>query len=72
MALNYKKVDFWGFDFEIDELYGHATLYIYRSPYDNSCLYKYVDEEHGISSGGYLDPKQAKKVFKNKIKELAA
>ncbi|MCD7879039.1 MAG: hypothetical protein LUG16_03795 [Candidatus Gastranaerophilales bacterium] len=70
--LKYRRVNFWGFDFEINELFGHATLYIYSSEYDRkNVLFKYVDEEHGIQTGGYFSCGKAKREFKNIIKELA-
>ena len=72
MSLNYKRVDFWGFDYEIEDLFGHATLYIYQSEYDNHRLFRYIDEEHGIDGGGWFELKDAKKNFKKQIEKLVA
>lgn len=68
--LNYKKVDILGFDYTIEDLFGHATLFIYSNPYENRRLYKYIDLEHGIDGGGYFELKDAKKNFNKKLREL--
>ena len=70
--LTFTKVDYMGFDFEIEDLFGHATLFIHSNGFDNNTLYKYIDEEHGIKGGGYYSQREAKKDFKNKIKDLVA
>lgn len=71
MGLTYTKRDFYGFDYCIEDLCGHATLYTYTSDYDKShTLHKYIDIEHGIQGGGFYDIRDAKKDFKNKIIEL--
>lgn len=40
--LNYKKVDILGFDYTIEDLFGHATLFIHSNPYENRRLYKNI------------------------------
>lgn len=69
--LKYEKVDLMGFDFNIEDLFGHATLFIHSNNCDKNCLYKYIDTEHDISGGGYYSRAEAEKSFRNKIKELA-
>lgn len=71
MGIVYKKVNYWGFDYNIEELSGQATLYIYSNKYDRkNPLYKYIDEEHGVAGGGYYSRAKAEKSFKEKIQEL--
>ena len=68
MHITYVKRDYYGFDYCIGELCGHATLYTYTSEYDrNRTLHKYIDDEHHIQGGGFYDVKDAKKDFKRTI-----
>lgn len=68
--LNYKKVDILGFEYEIEDLVGYATLFICANPFDQNKLFKYIDIEHEIEGGGYFLLKDAKRSFKEKLKEL--
>jgi hypothetical protein len=71
MQIKYERQWVWGFEYDIDGLTGFATLYTHSNGIDNNVLHKYIDIEHGIQGGGYYDRLDAKKDFKNKIKELA-
>ena len=68
---NYKKQELFSFVYEIEDLVGEAICYISDNGYGLK-LYKYIDEEHGVSGQGYFDIKEARKSFRNKIKELVA
>lgn len=71
MKIAYKKQNIWGFEYNIEGLSGFATLYTHTNDCDKSLtLYKYIDIEHDIQGGGFYDIRDAKRDFKNKIKEL--
>lgn len=70
--IKYKRLEVLGFDYEINEVCGHAVCYIHSNGIDKNILYKYIDEEHEITGGGYYDQREAAKSFKSKIKALTA
>ena len=53
--------------YTVGELSGTAQLYIH---YGANILHKFIDEEHQIYGGGWINLNEAKRDFKNKIKEL--
>lgn len=57
--------------YTICDLSGAAALYECRTE-GVPVLYKFIDEEHGITGGGWFSYADAKKNFAKKIKELAA
>lgn len=68
--LKFQEQQIYGFDYEIEELAGHATCFTHSNGIDNNVLYKYIDKEHDVIGGGYYDLFEARRDFKKKIAQL--